>query len=168
VSSRNLAIFGRWRHTPSVLAQQAGLSVTYIKHIQRYPWSNHLYWLAHGKPNGHADWGVLDSPSLYRQDRCARRLFDSLILFLYKMGVWRACATGSTKYSTFALNSSGSMRNGRPWRICRRALSLSEGFRCPSQTRSARPALIKCLVASDVLKSLPLDGSRTTVNVSIL
>ena len=30
-------------HTLSLLAKQAGLRVTYIKHVQRYPLSNHLY-----------------------------------------------------------------------------------------------------------------------------
>ena len=51
-------------HTLSLLAKQAGLRVTYIKHIQRYPLSNHLYWLSRGKPGGHDHWTFLDSPVL--------------------------------------------------------------------------------------------------------
>ena len=51
-------------HTLSLLAKQAGLRVTYIKHIQRYPLSNHLYWLANGMPGGHDHWAFMDSPEL--------------------------------------------------------------------------------------------------------
>ncbi len=51
-------------HTLSVLAKQAGLRVKYISHVQRYPLSNHLYWLAKGMPGGHNHWGFLDSPGL--------------------------------------------------------------------------------------------------------
>ena len=51
-------------HSLSLLAKQAGLRVTYIKHAQRYPLSNHLYWLSRGKPGGHDHWTFLDSPEL--------------------------------------------------------------------------------------------------------
>lgn len=51
-------------HTLSELAKQAGLRVDYVKHIQRYPLSNHLYWLAAGEAGGHREWGFLDSPEL--------------------------------------------------------------------------------------------------------
>ena len=46
------------------LARQAGLRVVYVKYIQRYPLSNHLHWLATGKPGGHKIWGFLDSSDL--------------------------------------------------------------------------------------------------------
>jgi 2-polyprenyl-3-methyl-5-hydroxy-6-metoxy-1,4-benzoquinol methylase len=51
--------------TLSKLALQAGLSVNYIKQVQRYPLSNHLYWLANGKPGGHEKWSFLDSEMLH-------------------------------------------------------------------------------------------------------
>lgn len=51
-------------HTLALMAKQAGLHVTYIKHIQRYPLSNHLHWLANNKPGGHKHWAFLDSPEL--------------------------------------------------------------------------------------------------------
>lgn len=35
------------------LAKKAGLQTILIKHVQRYPLANHLYWLSHGKPGGH-------------------------------------------------------------------------------------------------------------------
>jgi len=41
--------------TPSTLrslARKAGLKINYIKQIQRYPLSTHLYWFARGKPGG--------------------------------------------------------------------------------------------------------------------
>jgi len=46
------------------LIEDAGLEVNYIKHIQRYPLSNHLYWLSYGKPGGHKLWRFMDSPEL--------------------------------------------------------------------------------------------------------
>ena len=35
-----------------------------IEQFQRYPLSNHLYWLSQGKPGGHKLWSFLDSPIL--------------------------------------------------------------------------------------------------------
>jgi SAM-dependent methyltransferase len=49
-----------------LLAKKAGLKLDYISHIQRYPVSNHLYWLAKGKPGGHQLWSFLDSEELSR------------------------------------------------------------------------------------------------------
>lgn len=49
------------------LGKQAGLSINYVKQIQRYPLSNHLYWLANGKPGGHQKWSFLDSQELHNQ-----------------------------------------------------------------------------------------------------
>ncbi len=51
--------------TLKTLAKQAGLKVNYIKQIQRYPLSNHLYWLYKNAPNGHRKWNFLDSPELH-------------------------------------------------------------------------------------------------------
>jgi SAM-dependent methyltransferase len=44
------------RTTLTMLAKQAGLTVDYVKQVQRYPLSNHLFWLACGKPGGHKYW----------------------------------------------------------------------------------------------------------------
>jgi SAM-dependent methyltransferase len=49
-----------------LLAKKAGLRLEYVSYIQRYPLSNHLYWLAEGKPGGHQLWGFLDSEDLSR------------------------------------------------------------------------------------------------------
>jgi len=53
------------QHTMNLLAKKADLSLDFIKHIQRYPLSNHLYWLSKNKPGGHVKWGsFIDSPEL--------------------------------------------------------------------------------------------------------
>ena len=53
------------QHTLSLLAKKAGLEVVFIKHVQRYPLSNHLYWLSKNKPGGHEKWSnFLDSKEL--------------------------------------------------------------------------------------------------------
>lgn len=51
--------------TLQMLFDQMSLKVNYIKQVQRYPLSNHLYWLANGSPGGHHKWHFLDSPDLH-------------------------------------------------------------------------------------------------------
>jgi len=46
------------------LAKQAGARVIAIKQFQRYPLSNHLYWLSKAKPGGHQQWNFLDTDAL--------------------------------------------------------------------------------------------------------
>lgn len=48
------------------LAGKAGLRVVSIQQYQRYPLSNHLYWLSRGNPGGHQKWSFLDTPELER------------------------------------------------------------------------------------------------------
>ena len=50
--------------TLQILFNQMNFKVNYIRQIQRYPLSNHLYWLANGKPGGHTKWPFLDSLEL--------------------------------------------------------------------------------------------------------
>jgi len=50
-------------YTLSMLAKKAGY-VAKIKQIQRYPLSNHLYWLVKGKPGGHIEWNFLNNSDL--------------------------------------------------------------------------------------------------------
>lgn len=68
--------------TLSELAKQAGLKVVWIKQIQRYPISNHLYWMAKGKPGGHEKWNFLNDSALhvvYEKQLAALGLTDTLI-----------------------------------------------------------------------------------------
>ncbi len=51
-------------YTLSKLAKKAGLKIEMIQQIQRYPISNHLYWLSKGKPGGHKRWFFLDTLEL--------------------------------------------------------------------------------------------------------
>jgi len=51
--------------TLQLLFDQMDLKVNYIKQIQRYPLSNHLYWLANSRPGGHQKWHFLDSSELH-------------------------------------------------------------------------------------------------------
>ena len=47
-----------------LLISKAGLKIVNIGQVQRYPLSNHLYWLAQGKPGGHDAWALLNSKKL--------------------------------------------------------------------------------------------------------
>lgn len=51
--------------TLQTLFNQIKLKINYIKQIQRYPLSNHLYWLAKGEPDGHKKWHFFDSSELH-------------------------------------------------------------------------------------------------------
>ncbi len=71
------------QYTLSLLAKQAGLKVDFIKHIQRYPLSNHLYWLSNNKPGGHNQWGnFIDSTTLtdaYEEQLASLGATDTII-----------------------------------------------------------------------------------------
>ncbi|MCF7993483.1 MAG: class I SAM-dependent methyltransferase [Chromatiaceae bacterium] len=71
--------------TLKTLAVKSGLSVKAIRQFQRYPLSNHLYWLSHGRPGGHQQWAFLDSPQLneaYSASLATIGKCDSLIAYL--------------------------------------------------------------------------------------
>ncbi|WP_321469655.1 class I SAM-dependent methyltransferase [Halarcobacter sp.] len=76
------------QHTLSMLAKQAGFKVEFIKHIQRYPLSNHLYWLSKNKPGGHEKWGnFLDSEELtkaYENQLASLQATDTIIASFIK------------------------------------------------------------------------------------
>lgn len=46
------------------LISQSGLKLNWKKHVQRYPLSNHLYWMSKGEPGGQKRWGFLDNGKL--------------------------------------------------------------------------------------------------------
>lgn len=74
--------------TLRMLFSQANLKVNHIKQIQRYPLSNHLYWLANGKPNGHQKWHFLDSPELnatYEKQLAAIGKCDTIVTSVSKV-----------------------------------------------------------------------------------
>jgi hypothetical protein len=49
--SQHLFLFNT--ETLRLLADKAELRIVSIQQCQRYPRSNHLYWLSQGKPGGH-------------------------------------------------------------------------------------------------------------------
>jgi len=83
--SQHLFLFNS--HTLSDLINQAGLKINWIKHIQRYPLSNHLYWLSEGRPGGHQNWAVLNSKKLnaeYESQLAAIGKTDTIIAGILK------------------------------------------------------------------------------------
>lgn len=83
--SQHLFLFNE--DTLRQLAQQAGLRVSSIKQYQRYPLSNHLYWLSQKAPGGHKQWSFLDNPELseaYAASLAAVGKCDTLIAYLEK------------------------------------------------------------------------------------
>lgn len=54
------------RKTLAAFVEAAGFEVVGIEGCQRYPLSNHLHWLANGKPGGHSLWPDLSDPELDR------------------------------------------------------------------------------------------------------
>jgi 2-polyprenyl-3-methyl-5-hydroxy-6-metoxy-1,4-benzoquinol methylase len=77
-------------HTLELLFKDIeNIEINFIKHIQRYPLSNHLYWLANNKPAGHQQWGnFLDSPQLleaYETQLATVGATDTIIMQLTKV-----------------------------------------------------------------------------------
>lgn len=76
------------QHTLTLLSKQAGFEVEFIKHIQRYPLSNHLYWLSKNRPGGHEKWGnFFDSNELtkaYENQLASLGATDTIIACLKK------------------------------------------------------------------------------------
>jgi hypothetical protein len=70
------------------LAIQAGFRVEAIQQVQRYPLSNHLFWLSQGKPGGHQTWNFLDNIALneaYESSLGSIGKCDTLIAHLVKI-----------------------------------------------------------------------------------
>ena len=83
--SQHLFLFNA--ETLRQLAVQAGLRVLSVKQFQRYPLSNHLYWLSNGRPGGHQQWSFLDTPMLteaYAASLAGLGKCDTLIAYLEK------------------------------------------------------------------------------------
>jgi 2-polyprenyl-3-methyl-5-hydroxy-6-metoxy-1,4-benzoquinol methylase len=73
------------KETISRLIELAGLKVNYIRFVQRYPLSNHLYWLAKGKPNGQAKWKMFDGlDEQYADVLCKLGVADTLMCSVKK------------------------------------------------------------------------------------
>ena len=64
------------------IISKAGYKVQYIRNYQRYPISNHLYWLSKNKPGGHKIWDFFNDKIInrkYSDILCKRNFGDTLI-----------------------------------------------------------------------------------------
>ncbi len=69
------------------VAEKAGLKVSFLQQIQRYPLSNHLFWLVNGKPGGHDQWSFLGDDQLngaYGKKLAELGIADTIIAELRK------------------------------------------------------------------------------------
>jgi 2-polyprenyl-3-methyl-5-hydroxy-6-metoxy-1,4-benzoquinol methylase len=72
-----------------LLMEKAGLKIDFIKQIQRYPLSNHLYWLAEGKPGGHNKWNAVDTDELnkaYERSLATLGIGDTIMASVFSGG----------------------------------------------------------------------------------
>lgn len=70
-----------------LLARKTGLKLKDSYQVQRYPLSNHLYWLSKGRPGGHKEWSFLNNPALqalYEGELAKQGKCDTLIFTLVK------------------------------------------------------------------------------------
>jgi hypothetical protein len=83
--SQHLFLFNA--QTMAELVKQAGLKLNWIKRIQRYSLSNHLYWLAKSKSGGHQKWSFLNNDKLnaeYENQLASIGKTDTIILGISK------------------------------------------------------------------------------------
>ena len=69
------------------LVTYSGFKIKNTEYVQRYPISNHLYWLSNEKPGGHDIWAFLDSAELHKQwekSLAANKLTDTIVVHLTK------------------------------------------------------------------------------------
>lgn len=65
------------------LVKKAGFKVNYIKHVQRYGFTNHIWWQIFKKPNGHKKLKFLDWPWLnkfYEKSLAKMKATDTIIV----------------------------------------------------------------------------------------
>jgi len=83
--SNHLFLFNR--NTLETVGKRAGFSKIIIESFQRYPLSNHLYWLANNSPGGHIQWPFISSElldSAYADVLKSLDMADTLIAYFYK------------------------------------------------------------------------------------
>jgi 2-polyprenyl-3-methyl-5-hydroxy-6-metoxy-1,4-benzoquinol methylase len=76
------------QHTITLLAKNTSLKVDFVKYIQRYPLSNHLYWLSKNRSGGHEKWAnFIDSKELnsaYEAQLASIGATDTILAMLSK------------------------------------------------------------------------------------
>ena len=84
--SQHLFLFNK--KTFSDLIDKTPLKLNWIKNIQRYPLSNHLYWLSKGLPGGHEFWSFLNSEDLhlsYEKQLASIGMCDTIVASVSKL-----------------------------------------------------------------------------------
>ncbi len=79
--SQHLFLFNQ--HTITELVKKSGLRLNWVKQVQRYSLSNHLYWLAKGQPGGHKVWAFFDDINLdkaYAQQLASIGKCDTILI----------------------------------------------------------------------------------------
>ncbi len=74
-------------NTLESILKKSGFEVILNKQIQRYPLSNHIYWLSKGKPGGHRVWKDLSNSIIdveYERLLQNRGLCDTLFFVVQK------------------------------------------------------------------------------------
>jgi len=93
--NNDFANFTYWSHHPILysltaiekIVCSAGFKIIDLKNVQRYGLANHLYWLSHGKPNGHQIWDKFfpaELTTIYDQFLAAHELGDTIWLLAQK------------------------------------------------------------------------------------
>ena len=81
--SQHLFLFNT--ETLAKLVKKSGLRILSIQQYQRYPLSNHLYWLSQKKAGGHNEWNFFNTPELnnaYSNVLASLGKCDTLIAYL--------------------------------------------------------------------------------------
>ena len=83
--SQHLFLFNE--KTLTDLIKKSEFKINYIEQIQRYPLSNHLYWLSKGLPNGQNNYSIFNNEKLnYEYDKVLKRekMCDTLLMSIKK------------------------------------------------------------------------------------
>lgn len=83
--SQHLFLFNE--KTLTDLISKSEFSINWIEQIQRYPISNHLYWLSNGLPNGHNIYSIFNNNKLnqeYSKVLKDEKMCDTLLLSIKK------------------------------------------------------------------------------------
>jgi len=66
------------------VAEEAGYVVKEMSQYQRYPLANHLYWMSHGKPNGHNVWSFIQDDK-YAEGLASIKKCDTIVAIMEKL-----------------------------------------------------------------------------------
>jgi len=83
--SQHLFLFNE--KTLTDLVKKANYKINYINQVQRYPLSNHLYWLSKALPNGQSKYSIFNNEKLnveYEKVLKKEKICDTLLISISK------------------------------------------------------------------------------------